>query len=132
MKKFFFTIASIFIIAISANAQTAATSKADKAAEKEAKAKAKEQQNKDIDDAIKQVGFTEAEATKFKAVSQVYGLKSSEIKKNASLSEEEKEKQLKANTEEKNIKLREIVGEERYKAFNKIRKAQKEAAGTGN
>lgn len=116
------------IIAVSTNAQTSDVSKTDKAAEKEAKAKAKEKQNKEIDDAMKQAGFTEAEAAKFKEVSATFGAKSTEIRKLASLSDVEKETQLKANQDEKNAKLKEIVGEEKYKAFNKVRKAQKEAA----
>ena len=121
----------MFIIAVAANAQTAEVSKADK----EAKAKAKDKQNKEVDDAIKQAGFTEAEAAKFKEVSLTYNGKSTEIRKITSLSEEQKTAQLKANTDEKNVKLKEIVGEEKYRAFNKIRKAQKEAAtanGSGN
>jgi hypothetical protein len=124
----------MMIIAVSANAQSADVSKADKAADKEAKAKAKEKENKEIDDAFKQAGITEAEAIRFKATTQIYSAKSSEIRKNAALSEEEKATQLKANMEEKNTKLKEIVGEEKYKAYNKVRKAQKEAteANKGN
>jgi hypothetical protein len=134
MKKIFFTFLSMMIIAVSANAQSADVSKADKAADKEAKAKAKEKENKEIDDAFKQAGITEAEAIRFKATTQIYSAKSSEIRKNAALSEEEKATQLKANMEEKNTKLKEIVGEEKYKAYNKVRKAQKEAteANKGN
>ena len=129
MKKIFFTIVSMFIIASAANAQSADVSKVDKAAEKEAKAKAKEKQNQEIEDALKQSGITAEEAIKFKAVTQIYSAKSTEIRKNEALTEEQKAAQLKANTDEKNSKLKEIVGEEKYKAFNKVRKAQKEAAG---
>jgi outer membrane cobalamin receptor len=124
MKKIFFTILSVMIISVSANAQSSDVSKADK----EAKALAKEKQNKELEDALKQAGITEAEALKFKATTQIYNAKSSEIRKNAALSEEEKATQLKANMEEKNTKLKEIVGEEKYRAYNKVRKAQKEAA----
>lgn len=130
MKKFFITLCSVVVVAVAANAQTTEVSKADKAAEKEAKAKAKEKQNQDIDDAIKSIGVSSDVAKSFKETMQVYATKSSEIKKNTSLSEEEKEKQLKANQDEKNAKLKEIIGEDKYKEFNKIRKAQKEKEGT--
>lgn len=130
MKKFFITLCSVVVLAVAANAQTTEVSKADKAAEKEAKAKAKEKQNQDIDDAIKSIGVSSDVAKSFKETMQVYATKSSEIKKNTSLSEEEKEKQLKANQDEKNAKLKEIIGEDKYKEFNKIRKAQKEKEGT--
>ena len=132
MKKIFFTLASLFIIAFSVNAQTADVSKSNPAADKEAKAKAKEKQNKDLDDAMKQAGFTEAEATKFKEVTLLYNGKASEIRKIATVPEDAKTAQLKTNTDEKNAKLKEIVGEEKYRAFNKVRKAQKEAAATGS
>ena len=112
------------IIAVSVNAQSADVSKNDK----EAKALAKEKQSKQLEDALKQAGITEAEALKFKATTQTYNAKSNEIRKNAALSEEEKATKLKANNDEKSAKLKEIVGEEKYKAYNKVRKAQKEAA----
>lgn len=122
MKKILITLLSVVMLSAAAEAQSAGTSTIDK----ETKAKAKEKQLQDIKDAMKSLGVTTEQAKLFNETSDAYGKKSSEIRKNASLSEEEKEKQLKANQEAKNNKLKEIIGEDKYKEFNKIRKAQKE------
>lgn len=126
MKKILFTIASVFIIAIAANAQDAA--KVDKAAAKQAKEQMKQKQAEELDKAIKDAGINNDVAGKFKETMTAYGAKSSEVKKDASLTDAQKEEKLKEITEEKNTKLKEIVGADKYKEFNKIRKQQKEAA----
>ena len=126
MKKILFTIASVLIIAVAANAQDAA--KVDKAAAKQAKEQMKQKQAEELDKAIKDAGISSDVAGKFKETMTAYGAKSSEVKKDASLTDAQKEEKLKEITEEKNTKLKEIVGADKYKEFNKIRKQQKEAA----
>ncbi len=129
MKKIFITILSVCVLAFAATAQTAEVSmdavKANKAAEKEAKAKQKALQNENIEKALKQVGASDTEIAAFKKALQEASAKSNEIKKNEALSADDKEAQLKANMEAKNAKCREAIGEAKYKEFNKIRKEQK-------
>ncbi|WP_207496403.1 hypothetical protein [Aridibaculum aurantiacum] len=131
MKKIVFTLLSICMIAIAASAQTADVSKdaakAAKAAEKEAKAKYKALQTENIVKTLKQIGATDKEIAAFQEALQDASAKGTEIKKNEALSEEEKESQLKANADAKNAKLKEIIGEARYKEYNRIRKEQKPA-----
>jgi hypothetical protein len=127
MKKLVFTIVSVFIIAVASNAQTA-DAKVDKAAAKQAKEQMKQKQAEELDKAIKDAGIGSDVAAQFKESMSLYSSKSSEVRKDASLTDAQKEEKLKAITEEKNAKLKEIVGADKYKEFSKIRKQQKEAA----
>lgn len=129
MKKLLFTLLSVCLIAVAGHAQTpemsADQAKAAKAAEKEAKAKYKALQNENIESALKQVGASDKEIAAFKEAMQAATDKGTEIKKNPALTDVEKEAMLKANSEAKNAKLREIIGDARYKDYSKIRKDQK-------
>jgi hypothetical protein len=127
MKKILFTLLSVCMMAIVANAQTPELSKEAKAELKEAKAKQKQLTNDNIEKALKQVGVSDTEIATFKETLQTYSTKGNEIKKDATLSEADKEARLKANAEEKNAKLKALIGEDKYKEFNKIRKEQKPA-----
>ncbi|MBA4140439.1 MAG: hypothetical protein H0X70_08020 [Segetibacter sp.] len=127
MKKILFTVASVFIIAVSANAQTANVAKTDKATEKQAKQQMKQKQDEEIEKAIKDAGITEDKATQFKETMKLYGTKSTEVRKDASLTDEQQKEKLKALNQEKNAKLSEIAGADKYKEYNKIRKQQKQA-----
>lgn len=128
MKKILFTLFSVCMIAIAANAQTTsvADAKAGKAAEKEAKAKHKALQSENIEKALKQAGATTAEIEQFLAINKEASAKSNEIKKNENLSAEQKEALLKENTAEKNAKQKELLGA-KYKEYGKVRKEQKVA-----
>jgi len=59
MKKILFTVASVFIIAVSANAQTADVAKTNKATEKQSKQQMKQKQEEEIEKALKDAGITE-------------------------------------------------------------------------
>jgi hypothetical protein len=126
MKKLFIALTSLFVFSLASQAQSM-DAKAEKAARKEQMEKYKELQNNNIDKALSEVGVDKKTAAKFKDVSQEFGSKSSAVKKDESLSEEAKEAKLKEITEEKNARLKEIIGEDKYKQFNKIRKEQKAA-----
>ncbi len=130
MKKILCTVASVFIIAVSVNAQTADVAKTNKATEKQAKQQLKQKQNEELDKALKDAGIAEDKAAQFKETTKLYGTKSTEIRKDASLTEDQRKEKLKALTQEKNAKLSEIVGSDKYKEFNKIRKQQKQAENT--
>ncbi len=61
---------------------------------------------------------------------KLYGTKSTEVRKDASLTDEQQKEKLKSLTKEKNAKLSDIAGADKYKEFNKIRKQQKQAEST--
>jgi len=130
MKKIFITLLSFCLFAIAANAQTTQTtemSKEQKAAMKEAKEKQKALINENTEKALKEAGASDKEIAAFKEILQTYSAKGTEIKKDATLSDADREAKLKANSDEKNAKLKELIGEAKYKAYGKIRKEQKPA-----
>jgi hypothetical protein len=127
MKKILFTVASVFIISVSINAQTADVAKTNKAAEKQAKEQVKQKQDQEVDKALKDAGIAEDKSAQFKETLKLYGTKSTEIRKDASLTDDQRKEKLKALNHEKNAKLSEIAGADKYKEFNKIRKQQKQA-----
>ncbi len=130
MKKILCTVASVFVIAVSTNAQTSDVAKTTQATEKQAKQQLKQKQNQDVEKALKDAGIADDKVAQFKETTKLYGTKSTEVRKDASLTDDQRKEKLKAITQEKNAKLSEIVGADKYKEFNKIRKQQKEAEGT--
>ncbi len=126
MKKILFTVASVFIIAVSTNAQTDVAT-TNKAANKQAKEQVKQKQNEEVEKALKDAGIPEDKAAQFKETMKLYATKSSEVRKDASLTDEQRKEKIKALNQEKNAKLSEIAGADKYKEFNKIRKQQKQA-----
>lgn len=127
MKKLFFSICALLIFSSFGFAQTTEPSAADKAADKEAKAKMKQKQNEDIDAALSEAVVTKSDASKFREILKEYSSKSSEVKKNTFLTDDEKDERIKAINHEKNTKLEELIGAEKYRAYNAARKRQKEA-----
>lgn len=126
MKKLLLIASALFVFTV-VNAQEAV--KADKAQPtKEEKQKMKEKQEADMAAAFKEIGLSDEQIEKVKAVSAEASKKNGEVRKNETLSDDQKLEQIKANNDEKNQKIKEIMGEEKYKAFNAIRKKQKEAA----
>lgn len=127
MKKLFLAFLSVCLLSFAVTAQTDDAAKAAKAAEKEAKAKYKALQTENIESALKQVGATATEITAFKQTSKEASDKSSVVRKNETLSADDKEAQLKEISAEKNEKLKSILGDEKYRAYGKIRREQKPA-----
>ena len=125
MKKIFVILLSICFITFAATAQTPDEIKASKAAEKEARATQKALQAENIKKSLKEVGATEKEIASYQEVVQEASVKGSVIKKNETLPAEDKALQLKAISDEKNTKLKDLLGADRFKAFNKLRKEQK-------
>ena len=117
----------MFVLAAASNAQDAPKAET-KQPTKEEKQKMKEKQEADLAAAFKEIGLTEEEIQQVKDVMQKAGEKNSAVRKNEALTNEEKKEQINANNEEKNERIKTIMGEERYKQFNEIRKKQKQEA----
>lgn len=130
MKKIIAVLLFTGLFATVTNAQTTAPASATAKPEmsKEEKAKQKIKQEEEMAAALKEVGLSEDQIQQVKEVNTEAGKKSSEIKKDDSLSDEAKKEKNKEVNAEKTKKLKEIMGSEKFKQFNDIRKKQKEAA----
>lgn len=124
MKKVFVTLMLLAGLSFAANAQQTEKPQLSK----EEKAKLKQKQEDELNAAFKEVGLTEEQIKQYKEVTAEANKKSNAVKADATLTDEQKEAKRKEINSEKNDKLKEIMGADKYKQFNAIRKKQKEAA----
>jgi hypothetical protein len=117
----------MFVFAAATNAQEAKPTEA-KVPTKEEKQKMKEKQEADLASAFKEIGLTDEQVSKIKAASDEAGEKNKAIRADQALTDEQKKEKMKEVNDAKNAKIKEVMGEEKYKQFNAIRKKQKEAA----
>jgi hypothetical protein len=122
MKKLFTVLFAMFVFAAIGNAQTAETKVP---ATKEEKQKMKEKQEADLAAAFKEIGLTDEQIQQVKAVMDATNQKNKELRMDATLSDDDKKAKMKVNNDEKNEKIKSIMGEEKYKQFNAIKKRQK-------
>lgn len=121
MKTVTLTVLFLLSISFAVQAQDVATqpktekTKEEKAAEKAAKEK------KEQDDFAK-AGFTAEEVEKVKAITKETDDKVRAIKRNEKLTEEEKKTKNKELSVEKRNRIVAVVGEEKFKAWQKARK----------
>lgn len=127
MKKVFATFAFVGLFTTAINAQQATAASTD-AAKPQMSKEEKAKQNEDIAAAYKEAGLTEDQIKQVKDVNAEAAKKVNEVKKDATLTEEAKAEKLKEISKEKNEKVKAIMGEEKSKLFNAIRKKQKAAA----
>ena len=78
--------------------------------------------------AAKEAGFTDEDIKKVKEIMSESGKVSKVIKMDPALTPEQKEAKVKKNDELKNNKIKEAVGEVKFKAFRAAQKKQREAA----
>lgn len=125
MKKLLFTTLFALGIASFSFAQTGDT----KPMTKEEKAAAKAKTEKDLADSFKEAGFSKEEQNKVRAILEDASEKGKELKNDTTLSDEEKAAKKEAINQEKNAKIKEVIGADKYKLWKSIQKKQKEAAG---
>jgi hypothetical protein len=94
---------------------------------KEEKAAQKAKYEADLTAAYKEAELTEEQIASVKSVIDEANKKSNELKNNAALSEEDKKMAKKVITDQKNAKMKEIMGEDKYRKYNEVRKKQKAA-----
>ena len=127
MKKLFLLPIALMVLSFTINAQSKMDTTKQKAPmSKEEKAKMKAQNEKDLTEAISQLGLNADQEKQVRDVLEDANNKSRELKKNSALSEEAKEAAKKTINDEKNGKLKDILGKDKYKQFTEIRKKQKE------
>ncbi len=100
---------------------------------KEEKAAAKAKKEQELTEALEGAGLTKDQQKQVRDVLEDAAEKGKEIKNDPKLSEEEKAAKKEAINSAKNDKLKEIMGADKYKIWNQIRKKQKEqnTGGTG-
>jgi hypothetical protein len=96
---------------------------------KEEKALLKAKQEADLNEALKEAGLDEKQAATAKEILADASKKSNDLKANTALSETEKEDAKKLLNDDKNAKLKAIMGADKFKAYSTIRKNQKAAMG---
>lgn len=132
MKKILFSAFAMMALTLTVQAQTAGND-AKTPLSKEEKAKQKAQKEQDLTDALTTLGLTDEQKKQVREVLDASGKKSSALKANQSLSDEAKAEEKKKITDEKNDKLKEIMGKEKYSQWNALRKQQSEKYNsTGN
>lgn len=92
---------------------------------KEEKAALKAKNEADVMQAYKDAELSEAQIASCKAVVAAANQKSNELKKQTALTDDERAAAKKIISDEKNAKMKEIMGEEGYRKYNATRKAQK-------
>ncbi len=128
MKKIIALPIFIFIIgACSAQTTNKDTTAPKKELTKEEKAAQKAKYEADLTAAYKEAELTEEQVASVKSVIDEANKKSNELKNNAALSEEDKKMAKKVITDQKNAKMKEIMGEDKYRKYNEVRKRQKAA-----
>jgi hypothetical protein len=88
----------------------------------------KEQKEAQLLEAFKKADLTEEQQKKAREIMDAAGDKAKAIKTDAKLGEDEKKMKFDEINKDKNDKLKEAMGEVKYKAFQQARKYQKEAA----
>lgn len=127
MKKLFITLLSVGVFAFAANAQSnqkAADVKTVSKADKEKAKQAKEENEKAVQAFYKEMGLTDEQIAQINAANKEASEKARPIKKDASLSEEEKKAQLKSVYDEKNARIKQVMGKEKYKQFHEWKRKQ--------
>ena len=101
----------------------------EKTMSKEDKAAAKSKKEANLQEAFKTAGLTADEQQKYKVIAEESAALNKTLKADESLTNEEKMAKAKENIKARDTKLKELLGEAKYKALKDIQKAQKEAAG---
>lgn len=129
MKNLLTTLFAVCLSFTAAVAQEKASDKApqEKMMSKEDKAAAKAKKEADLQEAFKTAGLTAEEQQKFKAIVDETSALNKTIKADTSLSDDEKMTKSKENTKARDTKLKELLGEAKYKALKDVQKSQKEA-----
>lgn len=123
MKKTFITLLMALSVSTFSFAQTDSSYK--KELTKEEKAAMKAKSEAEVMQAYKDAGLTESQIAACKEVVAAANQKSNELKKQTALTDEERAAAKKVISDEKNAKMKEIMGEEGYRKYNATRKSQK-------
>jgi hypothetical protein len=136
MKKIVLSVLALGLFSIAGFSQTANDAPAAKPATdaqaakpamtKQDKEKRKAQMEQELTETIKTLGLNADQEKQVREALDDANKKSSELKNNAALDEAAKMEQKKKINEEKNEKLKTIMGKDKFKQWSELRKQQKE------
>ncbi|MEO7310774.1 MAG: hypothetical protein ABIX01_10260 [Chitinophagaceae bacterium] len=127
MKKLVTVAFASVVFVLAGNAQPPVTT--EKAPmSKEEKMKMKMKQEEELNAAFKEAGLTADQEKQVRAALDDAKQKSSAVKKDDTVKDEEKAAKIKEINDQKNAKLKELMGDDKYRLFNAAKKKQKEAA----
>jgi hypothetical protein len=132
MKKLFVTMFALAAITTATQAQEgkAAPQPPKKEYTKAEKEAMKAKKEADLVEAFKRADLTDEQQKKAREVLDATNEKSKAVKTDLKLTDEEKKAKSEELKKEKNEKLKEVMGEFKYKAFTQAQKVQREAAAT--
>lgn len=125
MKKLILAAFSMAAFTLASTAQTAEPAKP--AMSKEEKAKMKAKQEEDLTAALKELALTEDQSKQVREILADASKKSNELKAKTGITDADRDAEKQKINDEKNGKLKELMGKEKYSQWNAIRKKQKEA-----
>jgi len=129
MKKLVFTSLCVVFFSVMSFAQTpqvAAEPQTGSQISKEDKKAMKAKKESDVQEALTGAGLTADEVKAANAIMAASSKKSKELKENDKLTVEEKDAAKKAINEDKNAKLKELMGADKHKTYNALKKKLKE------
>ena len=122
MKKLFFIALALCALTIAAHAQTDSSKIPTKADREKMKAQREAQLNNDI----KQLGLTDDQTAQVKNVLKTAQEKNMALRKDNSLGDAAKAAQRKQINQEKNDALKQIMGADKFKQWNELRKSERQ------
>ena len=129
MKKIILMLMTSLMVSTITFAQTADSTQK-KELTKEEKAALKAKSEAEVMQAYKDAGLSDAQIATCKDVVAAANQKSKDLQKQTALTDAEKTAAKKVISDEKNAKMKEIMGEEGYRKYNATRKSQKANATT--
>jgi len=125
-------LTTLFAVCLSFTAAVAQEKKSDnvpqeKTMSKEEKAAAKAKKEADLQEAFKAAGLTADEKQKFRTIQDESAAFAKTVKADSSLSDDQKAEKAKEIYATRNTKLKELIGDDKYKIVKDIQKTQKEA-----
>lgn len=128
MKRIFLATIAITTFTFAINAQVATEAPAKPATAKEEKAKMKAKQEEELSSALNELGLTATQSQQVKDALTQASQKSTDLKAKTGMDDAAKEAEKQKINQEKNAKLKEIMGKDKFSQWNQIRKKQKERA----
>jgi len=122
MKKIIITALALSALTFTTYAQSELNSKPTK----EDKAAAKAKQEQQLNEALQQIGLNDDQAAQVKNALNEASQKSSALKKDTTLTDDEKAAKKSEIDTEKNDKLKQVMGADKYRQWNALRKKNKE------
>ena len=126
MKKIIATLLVCSVIGFTANAQEQKTDASMPKMTKEQHEAMKHQRDAELNEAMTAAGLTDAQKVDTKEALEVANKAKNELRKDATLTDEQKKEKKKVIDEEQKIKLIKIMGDDKFKKFKEAQKKDRD------